>query len=69
MKEIRALSSQQLEAKVSEFRVELMKLETMAKAGGKVENPARIKEIKRTLARILTVLNQEKPSSRAAAKK
>jgi ribosomal protein L29 len=31
----------------------------MVKAGGAVEKPARIREIRRTIARILTVNNEE----------
>lgn len=69
MKEIRALGPEQLKAKVSELRVELMKLETTVKAGGKVDNPARVKEVKKLIARILTILNQEKSSSRVATKR
>ncbi|MEM3736779.1 MAG: 50S ribosomal protein L29 [Candidatus Bathyarchaeia archaeon] len=68
MKEIRAMSSEKLNAKLSELRVELMKLKTMVKAGGRVENPGRIRAIKKTLARILTVMNEEK-SVRHSAKR
>ncbi len=45
--------------RLREFRVELSKLNTMVEAGGTVENPARIREIKRTIARILTVQKEE----------
>jgi len=43
-----------------ELRTELSRLKTMVEAGGAVENPARIRELKRTVARILTVENEEK---------
>jgi ribosomal protein L29 len=32
----------------------------MVKAGGTVENPARIKELRRAIARILTIENEQK---------
>ncbi len=47
-------SEERLE-KVQELRVELSKLRTTIEAGGTVENPARSKEIKRTIAKILTI--------------
>lgn len=46
--------------KLSELKTELSRLKTMVKAGGTVENPARIKELHRTIARILTIENEQK---------
>jgi ribosomal protein L29 len=37
-----------------------MKLRAMSKAGGALENPSRIREIRRAIARILTVENAVK---------
>jgi len=45
--------------RLRELRVELSKLRTTVESGGTVENPARIKEIRRTIARILTVQREE----------
>ncbi|MFH1327414.1 MAG: 50S ribosomal protein L29 [Candidatus Bathyarchaeota archaeon] len=59
LKEIRSMTPDQREDKTRELRVELMKLRTMVEAGGKVHNPARIKEIKKTIAQILTVENEQ----------
>ncbi|MEM1530072.1 MAG: 50S ribosomal protein L29 [Candidatus Bathyarchaeia archaeon] len=59
MKEIRNMSREEREKKLAELRSELARLRTMVKAGGAVEKPARIKEIRRTIARILTVNNEE----------
>jgi len=59
MKEIRRMSREEREKRLNELRAELAKLRTMVKAGGAVEKPARIREIRRTIARILTVNNEE----------
>ena len=59
MKEIRDLSSEECKKKVNEFRTELFRLRTMTEAGGAVENPSKIKELKKTIARILTVMSEE----------
>jgi len=59
MKEIRDMSNEEREKRLSELRTELVRMRTMVKAGGAVENPARIRELKKTIARILTVMNEE----------
>lgn len=60
MKDIRAMSPEDREKRIAELRTELMRLRTMVKAGGAPENPSQIREIRRTIARILTVENEEK---------
>jgi large subunit ribosomal protein L29 len=60
IKEIRGMNSEERTKRVSEFRTELLRLKTMIKAGGMVENPARIKHLRRTIARILTIEHEEK---------
>jgi len=45
--------------KLNELRAELVRLRTTVESGGTVENPARIKEIKRTVARMLTISNEQ----------
>ncbi len=60
MKDIRAMSPEDREKRVTELRTELVRLRTMVKAGGAPENPSQIREIRRTIARILTVENEEK---------
>jgi len=59
MREIRAMSPEERIRRVVELRMELMRLRAIVKAGGAVENYARIREIKRTIARILTVQREE----------
>ena len=60
LKEINDMNSEERGKKLSELRAELARLRTMISAGGAVENPARIRELRRTIARLLTVENQEK---------
>ncbi|WP_455279580.1 50S ribosomal protein L29 [[Eubacterium] cellulosolvens] len=48
------------EKKIEELRTELVNLRTMVASGGTVENPARIKEIRRTIARLLTIETQQR---------
>lgn len=59
MEEIRKMSMEDKEEKLQELRTELTKLQTMIKAGGAIENPGRTSVLKKTIARILTVINEE----------
>jgi len=59
MDEIRDLDDEERKDRVQELRTELIKIRTMIKAGGSVENPGRVKALKKTIARILTVINEE----------
>ena len=54
MKEIREMSPKERETKIFEMKAELLRIKTISKAGGAIENPARIKEIRKCVARILT---------------
>lgn len=60
VKEIRDMPSEERMKKLGEFRTELLRLKTMIAAGGTVENPARIKELRKTIARILTIEKEQK---------
>lgn len=57
VKEIRDLSNEELEKEVTSLKEELYNLR-FAQATGNLENPSRIKEIKKTIARIKTVLTE-----------
>lgn len=59
MKDIRTMSSKDRKKKITELRTELVRLKTMVKAGGSLDNPSRIRELRKTIARILTVENEE----------
>jgi large subunit ribosomal protein L29 len=60
VKEIREMPPEERKKKLNELRTELLRLKTMVKAGGSVENPARIKELRKAIARILTIENEQK---------
>lgn len=60
LKEIRDMSPEKRKEKVTEFRTELARLKTMVEAGGSIDNPAQIRELRKTIARILTIEAEEK---------
>jgi large subunit ribosomal protein L29 len=60
LKEISGMSSEERTKKLSELRAELSRLRTMISAGGAVENPARVRELRKTIAQILTIENEHK---------
>lgn len=57
IKEIREMSSEALEAEVVSLKEELFNLR-FEKATGSIDNPMRIREIRKTIARIKTVLTE-----------
>ena len=57
-KEIRAMSSEDRRKKIVELQTELVRLKTMVKAGGSLDNPSRIRELRKTIARLLTIENE-----------
>ncbi len=60
LKDIRDMPSEERREKITELRTELVRLKTMTKAGGSIEDTARIKELRKTIARILTVEHEAK---------
>jgi len=61
LKDIRAMSSEERGKKLDELRTELVRLRTMVKAGGSIDNPARVRLLRKTIARILTIENEKQP--------
>ncbi len=59
-KDIRSMSSKDRKEKTAELRIELSRLRTMVEAGGSVDNPSRIRELRKTIARIRTIENEER---------
>ncbi len=59
MREIREMTPDERRRKLEELRTELSRLRAMVRAGGSIENPGRIRELRRTIARILTVMREE----------
>jgi large subunit ribosomal protein L29 len=69
LQEIINMSSEDRTKKLSELRTELARMKTMVRAGGAVENPSRIRQLRKTIAQILTIENEVKLNLRASAKK
>ena len=56
--EIRSMNIDEMKEKLKEFRRELGRARATAAAGGSLDNPARIRELKRAVARILTIIKE-----------
>jgi ribosomal protein L29 len=55
--EIRKLSNEQINDKIEEMKEELFKLR-FSQATGSLEKPSRIKELRKTVARMKTILRE-----------
>ena len=64
MKEIRGLTAAEREKRLDELRAELTRSRALKTGGGTVESPGRIKEIRKAIARILTVIGEGRPVTR-----
>ncbi|MGC8982602.1 MAG: 50S ribosomal protein L29 [Desulfurococcaceae archaeon] len=64
--EIRSMKPEERLKKLEELRMELIKLRMQAKVG-LLKDTARIKNIKRDIARILTIMNEELRASKKEA--
>jgi large subunit ribosomal protein L29 len=60
VKEINSLSTEDRANKLADLRIELARIRTMVNAGGAVENPTRIRNLRRNIAQILTIQNEKK---------
>lgn len=58
LKEIKGADSQELNIKLSDLKAELFNLRFQL-ATGQLENPMRIKEVKKSIAQIKTILREE----------
>lgn len=61
VKEIRGMSSEDRQKRLGELQTELVRLKTMIKAGGSIENPGRVRHLRKAIARISTIENEPKP--------
>ena len=59
-KEIRGMKPEEIDRKISELRLELMKEMANVKMGRPVKNPGKIRELRRTIARLLTIKKEGK---------
>ncbi|MBI2499270.1 50S ribosomal protein L29 [Candidatus Woesearchaeota archaeon] len=55
--ELKNINVSAIDEKISEFNKELMKLNTQRAVGTAIENPGRIRLLRRTIAKLLTVQN------------
>ena len=60
VKEIREMSTEDRAKRLNELRTELLRLKTMVRAGGTVENPARVRALRKAIAGILTIETEDK---------
>jgi len=60
VKEIREMSTEDRTKRLNDFRTELLRLKTMVRAGGTVENPARVRALRKAIAGILTIETEDK---------
>lgn len=58
-KKLREMNTKDLDEKLKELRLELSKEIASSEVGGTVKNPGRIKEIRKTIARILTIRTEK----------
>ncbi len=56
--EVREMDPDERETKIRELQIELTKLRALIRAGGALENPARVKAIRRAIAQIKTIQNE-----------
>lgn len=57
-KELMMMAKPDLENKLVELKKELMKINSQIAIGTALKNPSKVKEIKRTIAKILTINNK-----------
>ena len=67
IKDIEAMTPEAREQRLIDLRVELARIRTMINAGGAVENPTRVRQLRKTIAQILTVQNEQALGLRKAA--
>lgn len=72
IQDIRKMKTEELDKKLSELRLELSKELGNVKMGRAVKNPGKIKELKKSIARIMTIkqeLKAKAPTKKAETKK
>ena len=59
IKELRALSNEELESKITESKKELFNLR-LQQSTGSLEKPSKIRELRKNVARMKTILSERK---------
>ncbi len=67
VKDIVLMSAEDRTNKLYDLRAELARIRTMINAGGAVENPSKVRELRKAIAQILTIQHEEKLGIRKAA--
>lgn len=67
--ELRSSDKEKLLERVTEFKAELSKERAAIASGTRAEKPAKIKNLRREIARMLTVLNEKKDNENRGVKK
>ena len=58
--ELKSMKEPQLKERLNDLKKELIKINAQVAMGTVPENPGRVREVKKTVARINTLLNQQK---------
>ena len=62
MRKIREMDEKELDERLKELRMELTKEKGASEVGGTVKNPGKIKEMRKTIARIMLMKSKKTPS-------
>ncbi|MEM5793306.1 MAG: 50S ribosomal protein L29 [Candidatus Aenigmatarchaeota archaeon] len=60
IRELRKLKPEEREKRLKELKLELLKERGNVEMGGNVKNPGRIKNIRKDIARLMTIKNERK---------
>ncbi len=60
IKDLRGMKLEERLKRIGEFRLELAKLRGSSAVGASIKQPGKVKELRKAIARILTVENEEK---------
>ncbi len=58
--ELQNITEEHIESKILELSKEMMKLQAQRAVGTAIDNPGKIKEIRRTIARLVTIRESRK---------
>lgn len=67
--DFKQMNETQLNEKLLDLKKELMKINTQISTGTTPENPGRVKDVKKTIARIITALSTKKKQPKKEEKK
>jgi len=67
-KEIREMEIEDIRKKLDELKAEYTKNVSKSSAAGAYENPGKIRELRRTIARVLTIINEKQEKQRGEIK-